>query len=117
MLAFGLAALILLFPAVASAQTWPMGRFGGTPTCSVAGGGSCAITSPSWDSGGEMTLSGVVTAATLTFSTTYSPALRCLWTVGGITLPSIAFGLPSTTAATITAVLTGGTLQWFCFTR
>lgn len=108
--------LVLALATPASAVVWPMGRFGGTPTCSVTGGGSCAITSPSFDSGGEMTLSGVITAATLTFSTTYSPALRCVWSVAGITIPSLSVSVPSTTAVTLTAVLTGATLQWHCFT-
>jgi len=107
---------ILLNANLVQAQTWPMGRFGGTPTCSVTGGGACAITAPSFDSGGQMTLTGVVTSATLNFSTTYSPALRCHWSVYGITLPSINFSLPSTTVSLVTAILTGATLQWFCFT-
>lgn len=110
-----LAALLLLAAPAFAADTWPMGRYGGTPTISACGTGA-ALAANSFDSGGTITIgSGVVSACKLTFSTTYSPRLRCLVSTSGlaVTVPLTI----TTTDMTIVAVLTGATsIDYFCWT-
>ena len=110
--------LVLGLFASADAEQWAIGRFGGTPTCAVGGGGGCAVVSTSFDSGWSVTLSGTVTSLTITFSTTYSPALRCLTpTVFGLAIPSLTLTAPTGTQFVITGVLTGATaVTGLCFT-
>jgi hypothetical protein len=113
MLRLALALLLFASPALA-ADTWPMGRFGGAPTIASGCGSGSSVTG--FDSGGIVTLgSGAIVACVLNFSTTYSPALRCLVSTPGIAI-ALNLGI-STTQLTTTAVLTGGTsMIYFCFT-
>lgn len=98
----------------AGQETWPMLRFGGTPTISGCGTGA---TVSGFDSGGTITLgTGAITACKLIFSKTYSPRLRCpSVSVNGV---AVAVNVvPTTTDLTFTAILTGGvSVDWFCST-
>jgi hypothetical protein len=114
MLKIFLGLLLAASPAFA-ADTWPMGRYGGTPTISACGTGA-TLAANSFDSGGTINIgTGVVSVCKLSFSTTYNPRLRCVVSASGLAV-SIPMTI-TTTDVTFVAVLTGATsIDYFCWT-